>query len=199
MKRTLCIGFILVLTSLTAFGQIGVSTGITGGLNFATLGGSDASIEATTTQFAAGVFAEISFPLLPITIQPEVLYSVKGTYVSIPAGLTWTDKFSYIDIPILIKYYLPIPVVKPFIFIGPSVGFLVSAKGTPNIGNELDIKDQVTSTDFGAVVGVGVKIPLVVADLSLDARYDYGLTSTDKINSANIYNRVVSVYLGIAF
>jgi hypothetical protein len=189
-----------VLTSLTAFGQIGVSTGITGGLNFAAVGGSDASGFSGTTQFAAGVFAEISFPLLPLAIQPEVLYSVKGAAAgATPLLPAYTDKLSYIDIPILVKYYLPTPVIKPFIFIGPSLGFLVSAKAVPAAGNEVDIKDQVTSTNFGAVIGAGVKIPLVVADLSLDARYDYGLTSTDKLNSSNMYNRVFAVYLGLAF
>jgi hypothetical protein len=54
-------------------------------------------------------------------------------------------------------------------------------------------------TDIATVIGVGVKIPMVVPDLSLDACYNYGLTSTDKINSGNIYNRVIAVYLGLAF
>ena len=65
--------------------------------------------------------------------------------------------------------------------------------------NEIDVKNITTKTDIGAVVGVGAKIPLVVIDLTLDARYNYGFTSTDKINSANIYNRVFAVYLGVAF
>jgi hypothetical protein len=212
MNRIIFVGFILVATTVAAFGQI-KTTGITGGLNFATLGGSNAPNVSIITQYAAGVFIEISLPLLPISIQPEVLYSVKGSKIGPNAVPLAGDLLSavkittsYIDIPILVKYYLPSPVIKPFIFVGPSIGFLVSAKqeavslglGT-NQEKEIDVKNQTTSIDFGAVVGVGAKIPLVVVDLTLDARYNYGFTSTDKINSINIYNRVIAVYLGVAF
>jgi hypothetical protein len=78
VKYFLFVVFMLVVTTVIAFGQIGISTGITGGLNFATFGGSEVSSATTNTQYAAGVFAEISFPLLPISIQPEILYSIKG-------------------------------------------------------------------------------------------------------------------------
>jgi len=213
VKDFLFVVFILVVTAVAAFGQINVSTGITGGLNFATFGGSEVSSATTNTQYAAGVFAEISLPLLPISIQPEVLYSVKGTKLypsAVPEYVTSATikvTTSYIDIPILIKYYLPSPVIKPFIFIGPSIGFLVSAKkeeeeiGVPGMveNNEIDVKNETTSIDFGAVVGVGAKIPLATVHLTLDARYNYGFTSTDKINSSETYNRVIAVYLGVAF
>jgi hypothetical protein len=213
VKDLLFVVFILVVTTVAAFGQINISTGITGGLNFATFGGSDASpfSPTITTQFAAGVFAEISFPLIPISIQPEVLFSIKGSkgiYNSgavIDRGGIFTDKNSYVEIPILVKYYFPTPIVKSFIFAGPSVGFLVSAKKTvayvnePQLNQEIDVKDQFKSTDVGAVVGVGAKIPLTVVDLTIDARYNYGFTSLDKNGSANIFNRVIAVYLGVAF
>ncbi|MGD0037874.1 MAG: porin family protein [Bacteroidota bacterium] len=212
MNRIIFIGFILVATTVAAFGQINI-TGITDGLNFATLGGSDALNVSTITQYAAGVFFEISFPLLPISIQPEVLYSVKGSKKG-PSAVPEADDVlsvtkvttSYIDIPILVKYYLSSQVIKPFIFAGPSIGFLVNAKEeatSSGLGTsqetEIDVKNETTSTDVGAVVGVGAKIPLVIVDLTLDARYNYGFTSTDKINSAKIYNRVAAVYLGVAF
>ena len=211
VKSFLFVVIILVITTVAAFGQIG-DMGITGGLNFATLGGSKAPNMSIITQYAAGVFIEINLPLLPISIQPEVLYSVKGSKIGPNAVLLANEMSSpnkvttsYIDIPILVKYYLSSPVIKPFIFVGPSIGFLVSAKeeatsfglGTSQ-EKEIDVKNQTTSIDFGAVVGVGAKIPLVVVNLTLDARYNFGFTSTDKINPINIYNRVIAVYLGVA-
>ena len=81
MKRIFFVAFILVVMTVTAFGQINIRPGITGGWNFATLGGSDVPNVSTITQYAAGVFAEISFPFFPISIQPEVLYSVKGSKI----------------------------------------------------------------------------------------------------------------------
>ena len=212
MNRIIFVGFILVATTVAAFGQIN-SLGITGGLNFATLGGSNAPNVSIITYYAAGVFIEINVPLLPISIQPEVLYSVKGSKIGPNAVPLAGDLLSavkittsYIDIPILVKYYLSSHVIKPFIFVGPSIGFLVSAKQEAvsldletSQEKEIDVKNQTTSIDFGAVVGVGAKIPLVVVDLTLDARYNFGFTSTDKINPINIYNRVIAVYLGVAF
>ena len=211
MNRIILVGFILIATTVAAFGQI-KTTGITGGLNFTTLGGSNAPNVSIITHYATGVFIEINVPLLPISIQPEVLYSVKGSKIGPNAVPLANDILSpnkvttsYIDIPILVKYYLSSPVIKPFIFVGPSIGFLVSAKEEAtslgletNQENEIDVKNQTTSIDFGAVVGVGAKIPLVVVNLTLDARYNFGFTSTDKINPINIYNRVIAVYLGVA-
>jgi len=203
--------FILVIMPLAAFGQINISTGITGGFNFATFGGSDEYNASTITQYAAVVYVEINIPLLPISIQPEVLYSVKGDKETIPAlwpfasPSTNTEKNSYIEIPILVKYYFPFPIVKPFIFIGPSIGFLVSAKKTvaydnePQFNQEIDVRDQLKSIDIGAVIGMGAKMPLTFVDLTIDTRYNYGFTSLDKNDSENIFNRVVAMYLGVAF
>ncbi|MGD1046842.1 MAG: porin family protein [Bacteroidota bacterium] len=203
--------FILVVMPFAAFGQINISTGVTGGLNYAIFGGSDVSNVSTITQYAAGVFAEIRFPLLPILIQPEILYCVKGSEQTIPSMWAFgspsinTYKNSYIEIPILVKYYFPTPTIKPFIFLGPSVGFLVNAKETiayvnePQYNHEIDVKDLFKSTDVGAVVGVGAKIPLTVVDLTLDARYNYGFIPLYKNDSPYIYNRVISVCLGVTF
>jgi len=213
IKHLFLVAVIHIVATVAALGQINVSTGITGGLNYATYGGNDVSNASTTTQYAVGVFAEIRLSLFPISIQPEVLYSVKGTKLYLSALPTYVKSAtikvttSYIDIPILIKYYLPSPVIKPFIFIGPSIGFLVSAKeeeeetGVPGMveNKEIDVKNETTGVDFGVVVGVGAKIPLAIVDLTLDARYNYGFTSTDKINSSKSYNRVIAIYLGVGF
>jgi len=207
MKKGLSVAMFLLLASTVAFGQlgIGISKGIKGGLNFATVGGSDAPTGTTSiTGVAVGVFAEISLPG-PISIQPEVLYSVKGFKVDAGGFGSTTDTYSYIDIPVLVKFYLlPLPVFKPFIFAGPSFGILMSAKEkTDNTflgtSSEVDIKDNITGTDVGLVIGVGAKLSLLVLDLTVDARYNMGLSTLDKSGNAKVYNRVVAVYVGVAF
>ncbi|MGD1044549.1 MAG: porin family protein [Bacteroidota bacterium] len=206
MKKGFSVAMLMLLASTVAFGQlgIGISKGIKGGLNFATVGGSDAPTGTTSnTGFAAGVFAEISLPG-PISIQPEVLYSVKGYKLDVPGIGSKTGTYSYVDIPVLAKFSLPLPILKPFIFAGPSFGFLMSAKEkTDNTflgtSNEVDVKDNTTGTDIGLVIGVGAKLSLIVFDLTVDARYNMGLSTLDKSGNAKVYNRVFAVYVGIEF
>ena len=207
MKNGFCVAMFILLVSTVAFGQlgIGISKGIKGGLNFATFGGSDAQSGVTSnTGLAAGVFAEISLPG-PISIQPEVLYSVKGYKLDVPGISSTTGTYSYIDIPVLVKFYLlPLPVFKPFFFAGPSFGFLMSAKEKKDntflgTSSEADVKYNTTGTDIGLVIGVGAKLSLIVIDLTVDARYNMGLSTLDKSGNAKVYNRVVAVYVGIAF
>ncbi len=203
MKKAFCIAALLIFASALAFGQLGISKGIKGGLNFATVGGSDAPPSLSTMNgFAAGVYLELSLPG-PLSIQPEVLYSIKGFKLDLGALGSSTNTYSYVDIPVLLKFSLPVPVVKPFIFVGPSLSLLLSAKEkdeSPIAGRsgETDIKDVTNKTDFGVVAGAGIKLSLVAVDLSIDARYAMGLSKFDK-SDAKIYHRVFAVYLGVGF
>jgi hypothetical protein len=65
--------------------------------------------------------------------------------------------------------------------------------------SEADVKYKTTGTDIGLVIGVGAKLSLIVIDLTVDARYNMGLSTLDKSGNAKVYNRVVAVYVGIAF
>lgn len=185
-----------------SFAQVGF--GIKGGLNIATVGGADvSSIVKSRTGFAAGGYLELSLPFL-LTIQPEVLYSTKGfimeqDYSALGQSYSYksTNTYSYLEIPVLVKYSLPVPIVKPSLYVGPEIGVLLTAKsefegtGSPTV--DTDIKSIVTSTDYGAVFGASAHI--LVADI--DVRYVLGLKSTDGVSQSRIYNRVWSVMLGI--
>ncbi len=208
MKRALSLALLLVMLGGVASAQlIGITKGVKGGINLATIGGSDVPTGVTgITQYAAGVFVEISLPG-PLAIQPEVLYSVKGSKADVPAtfltpAMTVTSTLSYIEIPVLLKFYLPTPVIKPNIFAGPALGILTSAKAKAEYSGgsvETDIKDAVTSSDIGAVIGAGVKLALPIVDLSIEGRYNYGLKSIDKQDGTKVYNRTISVLVGIGF
>lgn len=107
MKR---IGFligVMIFIVVTSFAQVDVGKGIKGGLNFATVGGSDApSSIKSTTQYSVGGFLDIKFPM-GVAIQPELLYSVKGygeTVVVSGYSYDGTQTLSYLDIPVLLKY-----------------------------------------------------------------------------------------------
>lgn len=197
MKRIICLLAFCVLFTAYSVAQIGL--GIKGGVNFANVGGTDAPPGAKTlTGFAAGGYVEISLPLL-FTIQPEILYSQKGTtYDQTVLGTNFkvTAKLNYLEIPVLVKYSFPVPVVKPSLYVGPAMGILLSAKGTVEAGGqsqEEDIKDQTTSTDWGLVVGASAHIAII----TVDVRYTLGLTTIDKAGTTKGYNRVVGIMVGI--
>lgn len=199
MRRVLPLLLAAIWISSLSFGQISISTGIKGGISSSTFGGDVTGTQSPLRSNAAGLFFEIDLPG-PINLQPEVLLCSKGTTEN---ALTTTTKTSltYIEIPFLIRYTLSIPVIEPALFAGPSVGMLLSAKRRSDslgvVSQETDIKSLLSSTDYGIVVGASVSLPLYITDLSIEARYHYGLTTIAKDVTTKTYNRALFFFVGI--
>jgi hypothetical protein len=68
LENILCVLILLLTATATAFGQVHISPGVTGGLHLSTLGGYDESGATAVTRYGAGIFAEISFPVSPISV-----------------------------------------------------------------------------------------------------------------------------------
>jgi len=212
MKKSLMVVVLLLVLSGGLYSQISIGKGVKGGLNIATAGGADAEkfgAISAVTQFNAGVFVNIGLPG-PLSIQPEVLYSVKGAKVAgtfSGTPFTTTATVTYVDIPVLLKFNIPLvpgSPVKPNIFAGPGVGILLTAKSKTEVPGspttESDDKSTTESMDFGAIVGVGVDVNLVAVTLMVDARYYFGLKTTDKSPAPgpfDVKNRVISVNVGL--
>jgi hypothetical protein len=198
MKRAGFVILMLCTFSFAALAQLGISKGLIGGVNLASLSGADVSSDMKSmTAYAAGLYVEINIPG-PLSIEPEVLYSIKGAKADL-ARYTITDTYTYVDIPVLLKYFLPIPVVRTYLYAGPSYSILLSAKvkteGSTVTNSEVDVKDATAPTDLGAVVGLGVGF----AGLRVDARYNFGLSTVDKNGTYKAFNRVAALYVGIGF
>ncbi|MCX6143245.1 MAG: porin family protein [Ignavibacteriales bacterium] len=198
MKKTGFSILLLCIFSSAAFAQLGISKGLIGGLNMASLSGADVSSDAKgVTGYAAGLYLEINIPG-PFSIEPEALYSMKGSKIAI-GNNTFTDNYAYVDIPVLLKYFLPIPVVRTYLYAGPSYSILLSAKrkteGSTVTNSEVDVKNAIAGNDLGAVVGLGIGF----SGLRVDARYNLGLSTIDKNGTYKMFNRVAAVYVGIGF
>ena len=129
-------------------------------------------------------------------IQAELLYSQQGYKCNIPlvdyGGIAITDGYKlsshYLNIPLLLKYY---PLERIYIEAGPQAGFCFSTKVSP-----IENKDDITlNRDYNTVVfllvgGVGVDIGY---GLSLNARYNHGLTHT--LPNTTWKNRVIQISL----
>lgn len=176
------------------------ATGITGkgvkvGLNMAKATGGDVGDGAKTYMgFAVGGYITYAFSDM-FAVQPELQYTMKGTKYDV-GGTTSKVKLSYIEIPILAKILLSGgEKIKPSFYIGPGIGFLMSAKA-----EDVDIKDNMKSTDLGLIGGVGADYLMGAHKITFDLRYEAGLTKLDDTAAkADIKNSAFSILVGFGF
>lgn len=183
----------LVAFSTSALAQQEVKFGPKAGVNFASYSGKDADEAKMLVGFHVGAFAEIMFTD-KFAIQPEILYSAQGakqegsqTIAGITNSYEATSKTSYINVPIMAKYYF-VPTFA--VELGPYVGFLMSSDleskttvGSTTSETEMDMKDNTNSIDFG--IGAGASFNLENG-FFIGARYNLGLTKVGKDSSQNI-------------
>jgi hypothetical protein len=180
--------FALMLAAVMLFAAAplfaeGMMFGVKAGLNMANLSGDD--IQNTKIKMGAIGGAYLCYNINEFFgIQPEVLFTMKGAADN-TAGSDAKLKFSYIEIPLLFKVNLPTEgKIKPNIYAGPALGFLMSAKAEAG-GQSIDVKDGVKSTNFGLVAGAGVGYEMEKGLIFLEARYEIGLSTiaNDKTNT----------------
>ncbi|MBU1181638.1 MAG: PorT family protein [Proteobacteria bacterium] len=185
-----------------------LSFGWKAGLNMANLtdAGEGVSYKAKTG-IALGGFAVFKVND-NLSIQPEFLYTQKGNKIEYsyedlvgfdalwnPIYETVTEKFKvkldYIEIPVLVKYsFSPGESTCPFIFAGPALGILMSAKA-----DSTNIKSDCNSLDIGLVLGGGVELE---SGVSIDLRYDMGMTKVFDFEGGDNKekNTVISLMVG---
>ncbi|OUL62083.1 porin family protein [Flavobacterium sp. AJR] len=198
----------LSIVAVLAFGFANaqeVKFGVKGGINLSTFTG-DVENASSKVGFQVGGFAEIKLTE-KFSIQPELLYSLQGAkFEESGEGFSYenTDKFSYLNIPVMAKYYVA---EKFSLEAGPQIGFLLSAKsdftntdeffGTTS-GDE-DVKDFYKSIDFGVNFGAGYDF---TENLSAGLRYNLGLSNiaeNEEGDNGKIKNSVFSLSVGYKF
>lgn len=206
MKKLL-IAALAVLFAAAAVPQdleAGVSVGLKGGFNLANIAFSPEDPEmpafSTLKGVTGGVFLSIGLGF--VTIQPEVLYSRRGTMWELDEANSVQFLLDYIEVPVLVKFsVLPAGPVRPVLFAGPSFGTLIKATGRMTGLPDADIKDMWEKTELAAVFGGGLDFKLAGMTLSLDGRYHLGLTNiaADADEGESAKNKGFSVLVGIGF
>ena len=99
--------------------------------------------------------------LLGLAIQPEILYSSKGSTWGV-AGQEMTGRMGYIEVPVQVQWGIDLIALKPYIFAEPFVGYAINGKidvnGLINAGKEFDINDLDSRLEYGFSVGAGVML-----------------------------------------
>ena len=212
MRRMFAAGMALVLCLVFVVGPAAAQMGfgIKGGLNFAelsdveTVDTLDKLESESKTDFVGGAY--LKFPLGALRLQIEGLYSLKGgegQYSNNGLGSApWETQLTYLEIPVLLKYEFPTSTLKPFLYGGGSVAFLMKAeKRNQTVDSDwVDIKDDLNSTDYGLVVGAGIEL----LGLTLEGRYTHGLADTVDQKSGDLQvdeakNKTWSIMAGIDF
>ena len=139
--------------------------------------------------YQAGVFMEYHFTS-KFSIAPEVVFAAQGgkydfkrNIEGIDVELKETDHVNYINVPVMLKYY-----VAPALSInfGPQVGFNVYSKNTIEGKVEklkeketTDMKKYTKTVDFGLGLGLTYNI---TEEVFIQARYTMGLTKVFNVD-----------------
>jgi hypothetical protein len=214
LSKITLITLIVSVLSIPALKAQESGFGIKGGLNLSYLSIDDADDSNIVPGLHAGLFGEF-FINEQFSVQPEILYSMKGVQASYDSDFLGFDvangetelKLSYIDIPLYLKFNL----AEDFNFhFGPYVGFLLNANyDTDNevlnfieIDDASDIdKDQFNGLDYGISGGLGFALEPVVMGFN----YNLGLRPVAKDDEAmeaflgDSKNNTIQVYVGLKF
>lgn len=174
--------------------SMSTSFGVKGGVNFATVQGSDVGNTDSRTSFHLGVVGELPISEM-FSVQGEVMYSGQGFDYDFEGvdGQNVEYQLDYLNIPVLAKIYL----FKGFsVEAGPQFGFKVNEEidydPADNPG-DTDL-DEAESFDFSLAGGLTFQTEM---GLFASGRYNYGLTEI--IKDADIRNSVFQISLGYKF
>lgn len=192
MKKT----FLILIVAILCVGAVQAKShlGLRAGANVSTLKFSDDLSGVDTSASLgvhAGVFLQFALTDTTFAIQPELLYSQKGSLSSSDAA-----RIDYIVLPLLLKAKLNLNLLglqaQPLI--GPELGYAVSASTDLNP----DFIDSINRLNFGVNLGVDV---LQSSNLFFGIRYFIGLSELDKSSAKRepISNSCWSVSTGYIF
>ena len=199
MKKLALSLALLVGTAAVANAQ-STRFGVKAGANYTTFSG-DGTAGLGDFQykfgFVGGVAANIGLSE-SLSIQPELLYSMKGT--ELKGGLLddYNYKFNYLDLPIFFRYTLA-DGKGPFLQAGPQLGYLINTKISDGDGNEIKTDaDNFQKLELGYAAAIGYQLE---SGLSIEGRFSGGINSIGKDDQANdqVRNRVFSLQLGYMF
>jgi hypothetical protein len=204
LSAVLVVAAFIGLLALPQPAAAGVQFGLKAGANMAKPTGSDVDdIEGTVKNklgIVGGIFIAFNFGKV-ITIQTEVLYTMKGAtieYVDIDETVQEKLYGDYLEIPLLLKLKIPTPGIQPFVFAGPYVGFKLKEKITV-MGEEMPLEESILKgNDYGAIFGGGLQLG---RSFHIDARYSMGLQKIldEGTEAIDFKNGVWSATLGFAF
>jgi hypothetical protein len=223
MKRLII--SLLVLLFLNAYAMAQKKWEIKAGINYSTIQGENTTLKSG---FSLGI-ARNWYISKNTAITAEILYCHKRGTVDnkIIAAVGTMDRrishadiyysFGSLEIPLFLRAYLPIELIKPSVYIGPSISFGINDRSSKkNVKKELVSGEEearkrvnyyvnedpgplyeLDSTGFGLNIGMEIKWP----HLSFELRYFMTFFDLEVISALNFHEKADSYQciIGIPF
>lgn len=220
MKKTILAVALVVFTVTSVFAQEkGIRFGIKGGLNMATISGTDGQVddESFLPSFNAGVFLDMPLIGKVLSLQPGILYTGKGVKYDIPVLGEVSINPYYVEGQANVLFKIPLESLKIFVGAGPYLACGVNGKG--NSKNSLwdeDFDISFTNVDpttnepeyekYGKLnrwdYGLNLTAGLEVSSFVISVGYGHGLgkvmAGVDNDNDSGKH-RVLSASVGFLF
>jgi len=173
---------------------VDVTFGVRGGVSVASASFDLETFDADNrTGFVGGPFLNLDFGIFGAQIA--------GMYHQM--GFEGEDidlDLDYFEVPVVLKVGVPLPLVKPSVFGGVTLGF----EGACEVNGVECSDDDTSGTQYAGVAGADVKISLGVASLWADGRYNFGLSDVNDAGDAfgeigDFQNRAWNFTVGIGF
>jgi hypothetical protein len=183
---------ILIFTLSTPVYAQKTYVGIIGGPNFADLeinlknGMPNDFDVASKTKFGIGALFGISFNKY-LSLQLEPKYIGKGGLVTQTSTPDITIKSNQLDIPVILKAGIG-EIIRPYIFAGMYISFVLDASMEAEVSGILlkgDLTQVLEQTEYGALFGAGINVPLWIGSAFIEGRYALGLTNLNL--GGNVY------------
>ncbi|MFM9950589.1 MAG: porin family protein [Saprospiraceae bacterium] len=186
----------LLSAALAAFLMIGAASaqhmnvGVKVGLNLFDIASDDNSSNDMKAGIHIGLLGHFHLTET-LAFQPEVVFSGQGAKVS--SGVVDSKlNLDYINVPLLLQYMFD----NGFrLQAGPQIGFLIAANSDTDPDDNIDVKSNYKSVDFGLGIGGGYVHP--PSGFGVDLRYNFGLSNINENNAVNSTNN--GVQLGVFY
>jgi hypothetical protein len=185
LRSLMILGAITLLAIAPATAQLLPSYGVKAGLNFSNINLDDLDA-SNRTGMAGGLFVNLPWPGL--NLQGEILYTTKGfTEGTLISDSEFDFRMHDLQIPVLVKLALPLPVVSPSLYAGPAFSYRLKGEVKGADGDWVDVKDDLKSSSWSLILGFDVKL---LNTLIVDFRYDLGLSA---INETSLGDNVTEL------
>jgi hypothetical protein len=165
--------------------QVSVAFGPEFGINLANVNVTPTTTTDSRTGFIIGGLADINIGNV-MGVTSGLRFVMKG-YTSTSQGVTFKEKFNYLEIPILLKARFPLTEVKPYVHGGPVLGINLAATEEQSNGQQtqnVDVSNSVESIDFGLLFGAGLDFKIASKTaLFIQFGYQLGLSNWLKNNT----------------
>jgi hypothetical protein len=168
--------FILLFTfTSTAAIHSKIRLGVKGGINVANARFNNAFESENITGFNIGPVVEAMFGEGGLGLDMALLYTQKGFEAD-----DESYKNSYIQVPVNLKFKFGIPLLNPFIAVGPYADFRVDGEKIWDVKINSDgIREQIKSRNFGAGLNFSAGVE-ILRFLQAGVNYNWGLTDNYK-------------------